>query len=71
MILSPTSEISHHHKVTNTTMSPTSLSPILGISKTKFKKHYSDAQDGKFWMSWTDFLNEFESLSICMLPNAE
>ena len=27
MILSPTSEISHHHKVTNITMSPTSLSP--------------------------------------------
>ena len=27
MILPPTSEISHHHKVTNTTMSPTSLSP--------------------------------------------
>ena len=28
MILSPTSEISHHHKVTNITMSPTSLSPF-------------------------------------------
>ena len=27
MILPPTSEISHHHKVTNITMSPTSLSP--------------------------------------------
>ena len=29
MILSPTSEISHHHKVTNITMSPTSLSPFF------------------------------------------
>ena len=29
MILPPTSEISHHHKVTDITMSPTSLSPIL------------------------------------------
>jgi len=29
MILPPTSEISHHHKVTNITMSPTSLSPSL------------------------------------------
>ena len=28
MILPPTSEISHHHKVTNITMSPTSLSPV-------------------------------------------
>ena len=28
MILPPTSEISHHHKVTNITMSPTSLSPF-------------------------------------------
>ena len=27
MILPPTSQISHHHKVTNITMSPTSLSP--------------------------------------------
>ena len=29
MILPPTSEISHHYKVTNITMSPTSLSPIF------------------------------------------
>ena len=29
MILPPTSEISHHHKVTNITMSPTSLSPVV------------------------------------------
>ena len=29
MILQPTSEISHHHKVTNITMSPLSLSPYL------------------------------------------
>ena len=28
MILSPTSQIGHHHKVTNITMSPSSLSPI-------------------------------------------
>ena len=27
MILSPTFQISHHHKVTNRAMSPTSLSP--------------------------------------------
>ena len=31
MILPPTSEISHHHKVTNITMSPTSLSPFCYI----------------------------------------
>ena len=29
MTLQPTSEISHHYKVTNITMSPTSLSPII------------------------------------------
>ena len=28
MILSPTSQIGQHHKVTNITMSPTSLSPL-------------------------------------------
>ena len=31
MILPPTSEISHHHIVTNITISPTSLSPISSI----------------------------------------
>ena len=31
MILRPTSKISHHHKVTNITMSPTSLSPYYSI----------------------------------------
>ena len=29
MILPPTSQIGHHHKVTNVTMSPTSLSPLF------------------------------------------
>ena len=29
MILPPTSQIDHHHKVTNVTMSPISLSPML------------------------------------------
>ena len=36
MILQPTSEISHHHKVTNITMSPTSLSPHVKKSVTNF-----------------------------------
>ena len=31
MILPPTSQIRHHHKVTNITMSPTSLSPLFLI----------------------------------------
>merc|ERR1711953_535971 len=34
-------------------------------------KYFVDAFDGKFWMAWVDFLAEFESLSICMIPNAE
>ena len=33
MILSPTSKISHHHKVTNITMSSTSLSPRIDKSQ--------------------------------------
>ena len=37
MILQPTSKISHHHKITNKAMSPTSLSPLFqyvpGFSK--------------------------------------
>ena len=33
IVLPPTSEISHHPKVTNITMSPTSLSPIFRLSK--------------------------------------
>jgi len=35
MILPPTSQISHHHKVTNITMSPTSLSPYSSYHKIK------------------------------------
>ena len=38
MILPPTSEISHHYKVTNITMSPTSLSPISLFYFVKKKK---------------------------------
>ena len=32
MILPPTSQIGHHHKVTNITMSPTSLSPRIHVA---------------------------------------
>ena len=37
MILPPTSEISHQHKVTNITMSPTSLSPYQKIKEADCK----------------------------------
>ena len=37
MILPPTSQISHHHKVTNIPMSPTSLSPLpLFLSRKRY-----------------------------------
>ena len=42
IILSPTSEIGLHHKITNVTLSPTSLSPIL-----------TDDQSTKFWNGLT------------------
>ena len=34
-------------------------------------EYFKDAPDGTFWMSWSDFLVEFESLSVCMLPNSK
>ena len=40
MILPPTSEISHHHKVTNITMSPTSLSPKNAMPEKPLKNNF-------------------------------
>ena len=42
MILPPTSEISHHHKVTNITMSSTSLSPFLAEDIRSWREIYGD-----------------------------
>ena len=42
MILPPTSEISHHHKVTNITMSPTLLSPFLAEDIRSWREIYGD-----------------------------
>ena len=51
MILPPTSEISHHHKVTNITMSPTSLSPLMHIvwAKKGALIAWSTFQRALFW----------------------
>ena len=38
-ILPSTSEISHHHKVTNITMTPTSLSPFM-FKRGTFSEHF-------------------------------
>ena len=64
MILPPTSENSHHHKVTNITMSPTSLSPssywaesFLKISCEKIIELWP--VNGSFETSW--ILNAFKS----------
>ena len=43
MIPPPTSQMDHHHKVTNITMPPTSLTPlvsILKLSKTSFLNYF-------------------------------
>ena len=52
MFLPPTSEISHHRKVTNITMSPTSLSP------------YSD--EIPWWTCETSILNGLSMSSFCV-----
>ena len=61
MILPPTSEISHHHKVTNITMSPTSLSPF-SYGKTLKENDNADNQNGNRSLqielngeNWLDF----------------
>ena len=41
MILPPASQISHHHKVTNIAMSPTSLSPSCLVGKIMTKRRFS------------------------------
>ena len=32
-------------------------------------KYHKNAADGAFWMSFTDFLTEFEKLDICYVPD--
>ena len=44
MILPPTSQLNHHNKVTNITMSPTSLSPSDGLIRNQY---YIDAIDSQ------------------------
>ena len=55
MILPPTSEISHHHKVTNITMSPTSLSLIFFFQKCLFFIRKSYLLVENFELLWLNF----------------
>ena len=82
MILPPTSEISHHYKVTNITMSPTSLSPIFSFYFVKirildsFMMHeiLSKATSGGYFRNskvllWTQIQFWILWLKICRLLN--
>ena len=68
MIPPPTSEISHHHKVTNITMSSTSLSPISSLQnwlETKCVGHNFEIDD---------FLAAFDNLyflTLALVTNNE
>ena len=33
------------------------------------KKYHVDLQDGSFWMSFDDWITEFETFDICYLPD--
>ena len=65
MILSPKSEISHHHKVTNITMSPTSLSPFLPEINDNI--NYKHDVDNKFNDN-NRIVESFDIIQIHILP---
>ena len=69
MILPPSSEISHHHKVTNITMSPTSLSPS-NLSPSFCLQHRCDHSEipvlYEFWtVPWSQFAAIANLLNTC------
>ena len=57
MIMPPTSQISHHHKVTNITMSPTSLSPTPSDTILKNETILKGTDDEPIWEYDSEILN--------------
>ena len=44
--------------------------PIWNSIYPQEKSYYHDqAEDGIFWMEFREFLTEFESMTLCMVPN--
>ena len=56
MILPPTSEISHHNKVTYITMSPTSLSPKRNLWNPHIKSQDLESHDFNVWSNKNTFI---------------
>ena len=64
VILPSTSEISHHHKVTNITMSPTSMSPLISTKTTDISIDVSNLCQGEKFFT----LRAFTSWSVYFIP---
>ena len=41
------------------------------LDEEKERINYTDKDDGGFWMSFKDWVDEFEMFTICMLPRLD
>ena len=49
------------------------FSTLTDIEKTDLEVDDDDSNndDGRFWMTWNDFVAEFENLTVCHLPEQQ